>query len=640
MNKAYLSTLILAGVLSACSSQPSVTDQDILIASNRGELLSLYSQLEDELKDVKPSSATATEIRLNLGKVGKKIAQEKERQILDRLDRDIPGQTMTVLSQTIEDALALEPYDSATYLALRLELEQAFNDKQLAVEQKESEFQRLGDDQVARKVELLDEMAAIYGGDKAAETLARKQAYIDSTIQKARSEMRSKRYENALSLVNQLETIVPENPALKELRKGLSFGEYEQQLWDALAAGNTDEAYSLLIHLSKVPGYMESHADVVSIADDISQYFIATGNKAMSSYSVVSAYQAYSKARALKVATNKAADYTTEELKFIEFVAKRARGYLSKDNVIPAYGYLSVLEEFNPDHELLVEHAQNINNRVLDMATIKILVSDYADDAKGYQLGKLLTQSLLQTFDRQHLRDVTMTLASSVNASDIAAISESENALSYYFMSGEILQAGVQTLNDTENEARRVHVSYQRIENPDYIAWTKLSKREKRNASEPPATIEQPVYQTVNIEHLNIEKNAEVYSTYRVVDHTRTEVFVSDALSESVTHASKGTSALEQGEFKQPAVAADVLGDKEMLDQALVKTANAVSLKVLDSRVKFFDVYTQTADKAMVEKSYNQALTYYSLRNVINQAGATPDELLLSKLRLSTLYWK
>ena len=89
MNKKLVLVLVIGSLLVACASDPIVTDRDILAAENSHTLDALYERLQADKKVAKPSSEWADSIRLNLDKVGKKIALQQEQEILSSLQSDV-----------------------------------------------------------------------------------------------------------------------------------------------------------------------------------------------------------------------------------------------------------------------------------------------------------------------------------------------------------------------------------------------------------------------------------------------------------------------------------------------------------------------------------------------------------------------
>ena len=203
MKNSLISSLVLAGLLSACGTDPIVTEMDILAAKNGNTLPQLYQRLLTDQKTAKASSDWAESIRVNLGKVGKEIALEKEQKILASLQRDkaiydpialMKQHDIASLQQTLKRSADIEKYNKGVYYGLARQFEQVINDKNVEVRVRQTNFASMQDKDSVKKVQLLDEIAAISGGDSPVQMrghlrpppCARKQAHLKPPTAHAR----------------------------------------------------------------------------------------------------------------------------------------------------------------------------------------------------------------------------------------------------------------------------------------------------------------------------------------------------------------------------------------------------------------------------------------------------------------------
>lgn len=633
--------LAAAVIVAACSSEPMITDRDVLVHQNRGELYQLYERLNTELAEAKPSSELADNRRTYIAKVGRKIAEDKERIILNRLERDLDKHTIAVLQAEQENAAGIETYNREVYLELNSRLQESINKKQTAVNELQHEFDMLEDDKAPEKVALLEQMAEIQGGEMADKTGQRRDDYISGLYEKAEQALSGKRYEDVRMHLANLQTIQPDYPGLQQLRHQLIAAEYEQAFWDALSRGQTDKAFETYKELSQIPDYLEKNPDVVPSVEDMARYFIAEGNRRMGSYAVASAYQSYSRARYVKNTLGQQDDYTEGELKFIDFVDRRLQGYIEKDQTIPAYGFLQVLQELEPDHESVQQYAQSVNNRMLDDATGKIVPSVFTGMESGQALGKGIVSRI-----NQHLLDDpavrVKVIENGINGLQLSReqIGDMPNASSYYFLSGEILNASVERREQQTDESKRVLVSYKRIENPDYIAWTEMSKRDRKNTPEPESTIQVPVEEDVTIQKTLVQKDGSFSVTYRLAEAVSANVLFSDAISETLSHTDESIQGIERGLFSQEAKTADLPSDGEILEQLSKQVAEQASAKLAEQIQQLESRYRKQGDQALVAEDFNKAVANFAYANVLLQAEGEQDEDLLNKLRSYAIRWK
>lgn len=649
MKKKLVLILAISSLLIACASDPIVTDRDILAAENSHTLNALYERLQADKKLAKSSSEWAQSIRLNLDKVGKKIALKQEQNILSSLQSDVvtydnvallKKQDIATLDLALNRCSEIEPYNKEIYFGLRLQIEKAISNKKAEVQIREAEFKRLSDRDAVQKVTLLDEIMVIYGGDKSEEVKLQKNAYIEGLFNQAEQSLERKRHEDVVMLLDNLEEIDPDYPGLLELRHRLHADEYEQQFWDALAAGDTDKAYELFYKLSLIPGYLDNNHALKPIAEDIAQYFIESGNSAMITFKLPEAYEAFSRVRYLRSVLGKQDKYSEEENAFIAFIEKRVKHFMMNKAHIHAYGFLSILEEMKPGHEMLAELGPQLNNEVLGQAIIKVLPLQFSDSSNTLKIAATVhsdfihqVQEVLPTrveiLDAQQRKDYT--------ADKVASM---DNAAGYFVLSGEILMLTMNTDSVETVETKSVETSTQRVENPEYITWLNLSKRAKKQATEPEQTIDKSVSQDVNIKHINMTKKAETSLTYRINEIVSTDVFVSDVLTEQQVFEAEAIEALEVGLFTQAEQVAELADDNKMLGDLSLKIAERAAEKLSANLDKMEDNYTEKANLAYVAKDYSRATHNFAYRNVLFSAQGKKDKDILKGLRTSAINWQ
>lgn len=507
MQKSLIAVVILSGLLSACSSIPQVTDRDVLVSQNRGELPELYQRLQTEIATLKMNHDELENRNTYINIVGKKIAEEQEQVILNDLSRDVSKHDIATLQASLEKAREIEKYNKEIFTDLQMQLEHEISQKKDMIRKKEEEFKQLTDKDAPQKSQLLDEIALIYGGQEAEQVAIQHAAYISSLYQSAEDEMLNKRYEVVIMLMDNLEKINPDYPGIQEMRHRLIAAEYEQQFWDALGKGQTDQAYDTFRQLAQIPGYLENHPAVVPIVEDIAQFFLAEGDRLMGTHAIASAYQAYSRARYIRNVMGKGSIYTPGELKFIEMLDKQLTHFMTNSETAPAYGYLSIIEEMNPDHPSVVKYAQKINNAMLNDATIKIIPSAFTESESKRSLGRGIVSKINKSLMEKIPARIQIIEGNKAAANySTKQLRKLPNPDSYYFFSGEIIEANVSIQERPANIKKRVLTGYKKVANPEYIAWEQLSTREKKNTPAPELTINVPVEEDVIVKKILIDK--------------------------------------------------------------------------------------------------------------------------------------
>lgn len=641
MKKNLVSAMLMISLLGACSSVPMVTDRDVLVSENRGELMTLYTNMQAELKTAKPGSDLAENRTAYLVVVGKKIAEDKERIILNDLGRQVESHDIATLQTALDQASKIEQYNKGVYEGLRMQLEQGINQKKTVIDEKENEFSQLSDGDAIRKVELLNEIAAISGGQEAQQVAVRRTAYLESLSRSAESAMDNKRNEDAEILINNLEKIEPGYPGIADMRHRLIAAEYEQQFWDALGKGETDTAYDTFHQLTQIPNYVANHPDVIPIAEDIAQFFIAEGDKHAGTGSLAAAYEAYSRARYIRKVMGKGDLYSPGELKFIEGIDKRFQRYMSESVTVAAFGHLSILEELDPKHASVTKYSQKINSVMLADATIKIIPSAFTETESKRSLGLGIVSKInKQLMDAMPTRVQVIELNKAASNYSSEQVAKMPNSGSYYFLSGEILESNVGVNKKPASVTRRVLTSYKKEANPEYVAWTQLKKREQKETPKPQETIDVPVEEDVTVKKVIVDKQGVFSITYRLADALTASVVFSDALSKKESHTGEQVEGIELGLFKQESVVAELPSDADILEKLSGEISTEAAGKIATQVETLETAYITRADAAVVSEDFNAAAANYGYSHALLQARGKVDASVLGKLRKFAIRWK
>lgn len=635
--------VITSSVLAACSSEPMITDRDVLVSQNRGQLLQMYDQMKTDLATVKPSSERATNLRKYISVVGEKVADDKEAVILNDLKRDLELHDIATLEKAKADSVEIKGYNEKVYLGLVLQLDTTISKKMEEISSKQKTFNQLTIKASKEKVTLLDEVALIYGGEKGEAVKAQKQSYIDGLFVSAQKEMQKKRFEDVLVYLDQLDIVSPEYPGVQDMRYALIAAEYQQQFWDALGSGDQNKSFMTLTKLNEIPGYFEKNPDVKGIAVELSAVFMDEGNKRMAGSSVIGAYDAYSKANFIDLALQKEQSnkiYSEQELKFIAFVEKRLQQYVSSSDFVPAYGYLSILQELQANNANIGMYAKHINDAMIGYAKIK-LVPAYLTDNKGNR--ELSREVIYQVKTR--LPDVLSAQVKFVERALTSAdytrtkVNQKVNPASYYFLTGEIIDTHIKTNQKETVTTENVLIGSKTVENPTYVVWANLKKREQKKKPQPPMTIQMPVKQDVQISKTVVNKNAELQVTYRFAVASGKVAFA-DAIDEKIEIFDEEIAGIEVGEFKQEAKVLDLPTD-EVLYQRMANSAADEMLASLKENLDSFErLYLKNAESAAVKRSDNSAFSNYAYYNVLLDSRGKKDAELLKKVRHHAIRWK
>lgn len=107
MNKnIYL--LLVTMLLSSCASTPMLSDYDVRKAENHNQLQDLYGEIEETLAQKKIKSDVQQNRQQYQVIVSRKIAEQKERELLAALDHDVKNMILRVCNRRLMKARPLK----------------------------------------------------------------------------------------------------------------------------------------------------------------------------------------------------------------------------------------------------------------------------------------------------------------------------------------------------------------------------------------------------------------------------------------------------------------------------------------------------------------------------------------------------
>jgi len=631
-------------ILAACSSVPMYEERHVLKAKNTGGLYTLYAQMENELAQEKPSSERAENIRQYRHKVGEEIAIEKEQTLLNTMGRDLSQHSISKLNKAKQDAADIQSYNETIYLALISQLDEEIHNKEKAVAAKQAEYEQLGLLDSARKMQLLAEMVELTGGEQGQALQAKRDAYLSDLLADAKAQMQVQKYEQVVVILDQIEKLDPQFPGLQDMRYALIEAEYEQQFWDALSAADKQKSYELLKKLTAIPNYLQKKSEVVDIVKHLQNLFLEDAARSMASMSIVSAYSDFSRANFIQQQLGEVKSFSEAERQFIRVMENKFLKAQEAGEIVKAYGFLSIIEELEDDNALIEEHAPTVNNALLQQATVKVLPKPLNSKVEDKELAKVFADALAKRL--QDIMKAQVEVYPLERQSSLLALSERANPSAWFEVSGELLQAEQSSDSKAEQEVRNVLVSYQTVENPEYVAWSQLSKRQRKEKAEPAITIEKPVHKDVTINKVLINKHVKLNASYRLIDQqSKSVLFFS---SQEAEQSAEGVvqKAIKEGLFELEAQDAQLPLDADLLGQTIADAVVGMADQLKPELEKLDARYTKAAELAFIDQAYTQAAEQFAYADVLAKSKKktlTEQQRaaeIAERMRYSMMRWK
>ncbi len=639
INLRYGFGLAVVLILTACATPAPIASQEELSKAEReGQLLPIYNKLEGEKIKLEAGSEQVKQVQAQMEQIGKKMAVNKQQQIAATLvaAKDANGMlTYSDFEQAIGELAEVKNWDAPFHARWQLTYAQQLQDMKGEIDQRVTQIQKLGQEQISKKLSMMQEVANLYGGEKGAQYEQLRNDAIVDLYNRAVIAVDGKSYEEAKSMLESVAVGDPEFIGLEEQKLRIETGTFEQRFWDALGAGHPDEAYQLFYQLSLSPGFPMVKDQISQTAGDISNYFIALGKKEMEKGRLSEAYLAYKRANYIRRKINPKAPMSKDEKKFIKVVERRFERAQKKNISEYALAYLFVLKELSPKHALVKRNIRTLKGLVLEEAAVKLSPSPFSNSSEERSFGRGLSSKVSQFLLQKIPDDIRILEREQFDRLQRKMKEPGPSSyLSHYYLQGEILDAEVDTSEKASNRTRRVITGYDTQSNPKYQEWLALSKREKRDVTKPSELKRVVRREDVNIK-ATITKKVGVFSAiFRLVDPFTAKVIFVDSVTQKQSYEDESIEGMELGKFKQEAKVADLPSESEILESLADLVSEKIGERLIEELDKPEQKYAQYAQIAIDEDNLEAAASNYAYATTLALQKDVDAQVYMESLRI------
>ncbi len=572
-------------VLVACAADvPLIPQSEVTEARNNGTLEVLYQRLDAELARDDISSKSRSKIDVQRREIGGLLADERVRDIETALAGYQAQAPLAVLIEAEESAEPLRQWSPSRYAVVMADLDERRQITQMAIDERLAELNTLSIDEAAEKLAVFDELVALNGGEAGKMFWQQKAEFVEYLYSTAVVAVERAQFEEASRLLDPVAAVDPDYKGIRQLQLQVNASLFEKRFYDALGQGRPEEAYALFLELAESPGFDLVRDQIAPTAAELAKYFVLLGDKQRKQNTMESAFQSFRYARYISNHLGKTANYPSEEKTFIAALEKQFESAQKSGDTVLAYGYLLGIEALDPTHTSLKRHMRSVREAVQMEAEVKIAAMPLSNANKERAYGSGLASKVSQYL----LSDIPDDIDIIERAQFESIISkvkrpDASTYLSYYYVQGEILEAGVDTAEKQNNRQVRVVTEYSEAPNPEYEKWLKMSSSARRETPEPSQVIQVPHKEDVVIKSTSIKKVGVFSVIFRLVDPFSSKVLFVDSLTEKTTAEGENIDGMEIGEFRQEAKATDLPSDSEMLDVLADRVSRLIADRLIET---------------------------------------------------------
>jgi hypothetical protein len=595
MRKTFFLLLIAVGITSCATAPPKYSSTDVSNATTRQEQMALYRSLEAEIAASSSKTTTATYQQL-LNQVGTKLGTGEAQRIRQNLDQTTLASghvPLNVISAAEADAKPIQKWNPAEYTPLSTELSQARTITETALNNEQSLLKRLtNDSDRIPRVECLGRISDLYGDNSQAD-MAYKVAYEDAQGQLKTSgdeAVRNGDFYSALRNYQDLKRLDPKYPGIDRLlasaQTGIESADFRQLLID----GDVEGAYAAFLDLSGRPLSQAQKVEFYGPANNLAQYFDGSASDSLRAKMYTNAYIYMKREMSIRAWLNESSQLSGSTVaRFTDSMFELADASSAEDKPGLEYGYLILVEEFNPTYATLESRKRETGEIVYDTAirrvgSVSIDSPDTSDQQIASQIAAGVRQYLMENIpedvkivERAKLEEIkrerTMNQALDEGSSEFTKLESAD-----FLIEGELLKADVATEVNKIRNRKRVVTGEAEASNPEFEAWIKKKgKRKADHPDAPPKTILVPVQEDIELNYEEHRKFGEVGVTYWVIDTTTAEHLHSASVSRNLEVLDQTREGVQYGDFvqeaKPPQLPSDIEIYTDLVDQIIAEMA-------------------------------------------------------------------
>lgn len=650
---------VLGGCAGGSTPTPGLTPADLAQADQLGTNEEMYRKVSAELAggDLNEAErARLTQVQHDLGvKLAAEMTESVERTLaetppaLPDSGPDpglVPEATLVSLRARIEP---MRSWSESAYQALADDLSERMKATRAAITTRQSQLAATSADNLARRLQLLEELTALTGAGsaQAAAYTAERQKIVTELNAIATQAIQAEDFEKAERALSAVAGADPTDSGTQAKLAEVSTKVFERNFFQALERGDADKGYELLVAVAATSSFPLIKPRLQSSSDVMANYYVALGAEATKAGNVPRAYQRFSQARNIQRLLGKGARRSPpEEAPFIDLLDREFERAKKSDQMGLAWGYLNVIKELTPESPTLRRQLREVREIVLQRAIKRLSVSAFeTPDRKNSEFGDAVAAKVVQALfenipndirviEREQLSDI---MREKTIESESGSKKAEDLASADYLIQGTILEAKVDSVEKTGKQTKRVVTETSEQRNPDYNNWLNLSSKERKKIPEPPKTIMAPRREDVTIE-VTVHRKVAIFSvSFRVIDAHSAKVAFADSVRATAEHEDTSSEGVELGDFKLEFKLASLPADTEILTKLADEVSTEIGVRLSKVLADPENTYRANAERYVEEANYEAAAQDFASAIVLAEQKGQDVEPMLAMLRETSI---
>ncbi len=643
--------LVLLIVVAGCVvTPPRFTDSDVARADDFESSLALRQEIKGEIA-ADPGSPNVANYRAMVSRLEARLAYLRTEQIRADLEQhrlasgSVP---LVVLDRIAPQVAELREWDTSVWNMVEGELSQERDRTNIEIDNARHRLARLGPlTQPAEWLSLNQQIVDLSGSDAEFEAAeARRSEVFEQLVTAGRSSMGVLDFSTALSYFEAAALMRPDDASVTPLVERARAGELSNKLSGALERGDIASAEQTFESISARDWSPRARSKLITPIELLAGYYQANIRDMLNRLMFERAYRSLVNMRELQHWLGGDLNVTDAERGFAELMFELAASAGAQGLQGTEYGFLLLLEEFDPDFVALDRLRREAAERVTDSAIQWVSTPAIRGDGQTRNVGSRVASSvagfLLETIpdavrivEREHLEEIQR--EREIDQDSLRADRNSGLRPADLLIQGSVLEMRVDQEDRSGRRTVRAVTGRRQVSNPAYEAYRAERGRRSDGPDAPPQMIEELIEEDISLEVSIHRKTGSIAVSYRLVEADSANVLRTNSITRRREFVDEASEGIELGEFSQPFKMADLPSDGEVVSELVDEVALAMAEDLVEVLAQPERRYFENCQRHASEGDFVEAAEECAKAAVLIDNKRQPRGEIHDKLRLMTL---
>lgn len=646
-----LLVLVLLIVVVGCVvTPPRFTESDVARADDFESSLALRQEIKAEIAS-DPGSPNVASYRTMIRRLEARLAYLRTEQIRADLEQQrltsgsVP---LSALDRIATHVAELREWDTSVWNMVEGEVAQERDRTNAEIDNARHRLARLRPlTQPAEWLALNQQIADLSGSEAELEAIeSRRNEAFEQLVTAGQSNMEVLDFSAALANFEAAALMRPDDVSVADLVERASAGDISNQLSGSLERGDIASAEQIFESISARDWSPRARAKLITPIELLAGYYQANIRDMLDRLMFERAYRSLVNMRELQHWLGGDLNVTNAERAFAELMFELAASAGAQGLQGTEYGFLLLLEEFDPDFvaldRLRREAAERVTASAIQWVSTPAIRGDEQTRNVGSRVASAVAGFLLETIpddvrivEREHLEEIQR--EREIDQDSLRADRNSGLRPADLLIQGSVLEMRVDQEDRSGRRTVRAVTGRRQVSNPAYEAYRAERGRRSDSADAPPQMIEELIEEDISLEVSIHRKTGSVAVSYRLVEAESANVLRTNSITRRREYVDEASEGIELGEFSQPFKMADLPSDGEVVSELVDEVALAMAEDLIEVLAQPENRYFANCQRYSSEGDFVQAAEECAKAAVLIDNKREPRGQIHDKLRLMTL---